>query len=191
MVRRNGVAHLASKSNSWEAAVLAWGGYDERVRGYEGVPGPEQPHKLHGSMNARQERVGPSAGRDSLCVFRIMRWCLYTPVYLPNPPTHHSMHFRYPCIAVCPPLVVLATVLDRRFGSGYGSEPTRFQIAGPGRQYTRTINSGTVRWTSQNPSQLGGLSAGCPAGRSVDSYNALVFCFIIIVCYQNRIFNIQ
>jgi len=62
---------------------------------------------------------------------------------------------------------------------------------GLGRQYTRTVNSGTVRWTFHNPSELGGLSAGCPAGPSVDSYNALVFCFIIIVCYQNRIFNIQ
>jgi len=30
--------------------------------------------------------------------------------------------------------VVLATGLDRHFGSGYGSEPNRSQIGGPGRQ---------------------------------------------------------
>jgi len=92
-------------------------------------------------------------------------------------------------------LIVLATVPQWRFGSEYGSEPTRFQIGGLGRHYTRTVNSGTVRWTSHNPSELGGLSAGCPAGcpagPSVDSYNALVFSFVIIVCYQNRIFNIE
>jgi len=68
----------------------------------------------------------------------------------------------------------IATVPDRRFGSGYRSEPTRFQIGCPGPQCTGTINSGTVRWTSHNLSELGGLSAGCPAGPSVDSYNALV-----------------
>ena len=88
-------------------------------------------------------------------------------------------------------LIVLATVQQWRFGSEYGSEPTRSQIGGLGRHYTRTVNSGTVRWTSHNASELGGLSAGCPAGPSVDSYNALVFSLIIIVCYQNRIFNIQ
>jgi hypothetical protein len=43
------------------------------VRGYDRVPGPEEPHKLHRSMKARQERMGLSAGKDRLCVFRIMR----------------------------------------------------------------------------------------------------------------------
>jgi len=43
------------------------------VRGYEGVHGREEQHKLRGSMKARQECVGPSAGKDRLCVFRIMR----------------------------------------------------------------------------------------------------------------------
>jgi len=32
------------------------------------------------------------------------------------------------------PRVVLAMGLDRHFGSGYGSEPNRSQICGPGRQ---------------------------------------------------------
>jgi len=70
---------------------------------------------------------------------------------------------------------VLATVPHRLFGFGYGSEPTQFQIGGLGQQYTRTVSSGTVQWTSHNLSELGGLPAGCPAGPSVDSYNALVF----------------
>ena len=30
--------------------------------------------------------MGPSAGKDGLCVFHIMRWYLYTPLYLPMPP---------------------------------------------------------------------------------------------------------
>jgi len=70
---------------------------------------------------------------------------------------------------------VLATVPDRHFGSGCGSEPNRCQIGGPGCQHTRTVNSGTVRCKSPNPSGLGGLSAGRPAGPSVDLYNVLIF----------------
>jgi hypothetical protein len=70
--------------------------------------------------------------------------------------------------------LVLATVLERHFGSGSGSEPTRCQIGGPGCQHTPTVNSGTVRCKSPNPSWLGGLSAGRPAGPAVDLYNILV-----------------
>jgi len=73
------------------------------------------------------------------------------------------------------PLVVLATVPDRHFGSGSGSELNRCQIGGPGCQHTRTVNPGTVRCKSPNPSGLGGLSAGHPAGPSVDLYNVLIF----------------
>jgi hypothetical protein len=54
--------------------------------------------------------------------------------------------------------VVLATVPDRHFGSGSGSKLNRCQIGGPGCQHTRTVNSGTVRCKSPNPSGLGGLS---------------------------------
>jgi len=71
--------------------------------------------------------------------------------------------------------LVLATVPDHHLGSGSGSEPNRCKIGGPGFQYTRTVNSGLVRCKSPNPSELGGLSAGRPAGPSVDLYNVLVF----------------
>ena len=73
------------------------------------------------------------------------------------------------------PEVVLATVPDRHFGSRSGSEPNHCQIGGPGCQHTRTVDSGTVRCKSPNPSGLGGLSAGRTAGPSVDLYNVLVF----------------
>ena len=71
--------------------------------------------------------------------------------------------------------MVLATVLNRRFGSGSVSQLNCCQIGSPGCQYTRTINSGTVQCKSPNLSELGGLSSGHAAGPSVDSYNALVF----------------
>jgi len=70
---------------------------------------------------------------------------------------------------------VWATVPDRHSSSGSGSEPNRCQIGGPGCQYSRTDNSGTVRCQYSNLSELGGLSAGRPAGPSVDLYNVLVF----------------
>jgi len=71
--------------------------------------------------------------------------------------------------------VVLATVPDSHFGSASRSKPNCCQIGGPGCLHTRTVNSGTVRCKSPNPSGLGGLSAGRPAGPSVDLYNVLVF----------------
>ena len=43
------------------------------MTGYEGLPGREEQHKLRGSMKARQECGGPSAGKERLGVFRIMR----------------------------------------------------------------------------------------------------------------------
>jgi hypothetical protein len=39
---------------------------------------------------------------------------------------------------------VFATVPDRHFGSGSGSELNHLQIDGPGCQYTRTVNPGSV-----------------------------------------------
>jgi hypothetical protein len=88
--------------------------------------------------------------------------------------------------AVCPPIgaidliptgmgVVLTTVPAGHVGSGSGSKPNSCQIGGPVCQHTGTANSGTVRCKSPNPSGLGGLSAGRPAGPSVDLYNVLVF----------------
>jgi len=70
---------------------------------------------------------------------------------------------------------VLATVPDRHFGSRSGSELNRYKIGGPDCQYTRTMNWGTVLCQSSNPSDLGRLSAGRPAGPSVDLYNVLFF----------------
>jgi len=40
----------------------------KRVREYEGIPGCEEPHKLRGSMKARQECMPPRAGKDRLCI---------------------------------------------------------------------------------------------------------------------------
>jgi len=73
------------------------------------------------------------------------------------------------------PTVVLATILDRHFGSGSGSKPNRCQNGSPGRQKTRTAHLVTVPWKTPNPSELGGLSAGRPAGPSLDSYKAVEF----------------
>ena len=69
---------------------------------------------------------------------------------------------------------MLAMVLHHLFRSGSRSEPNHCQIRGPGCQHTRTVNSGTDQYKSPNPSGLGGLSVGRPAGPSVDLYNALV-----------------
>jgi len=40
----------------------------ERVRGCDRLPGREEPHKLRGSMKARQECVEPRAGKDRVCI---------------------------------------------------------------------------------------------------------------------------
>ena len=53
-------------------------------------------------------------------------------------------------------------------------KPDHFQIGGPPRQYTQTVNFGTVPCEFPPASEFGGLSVGCPAGPSVDSYNAPV-----------------
>jgi hypothetical protein len=71
--------------------------------------------------------------------------------------------------------VVLAAVLDRHFGSRSGSEQNPGQIGRLGRQQTRTVNSGMVQLTSRYPSELGGFSAGCTAGPSVNIYTILAF----------------
>jgi len=42
--------------------------YRKRVRGYEGIPGHDELHKLRGSMNAWQECMGPRAGKDRVCI---------------------------------------------------------------------------------------------------------------------------
>jgi len=80
------------------------------------------------------------------------------------------------CFNMCPGWdEVIATDQDRRFGSRSWSELNYCNICGPGRQYTWTGNSGMVQWTSPPQSDLGGYSLGCPAGPSVDLYNAIAF----------------
>jgi hypothetical protein len=54
-----------------------------------------------------------------------------------------------------------------------GTEPLPIHCLG--HQCTRTVNSGKVRWSAPNLSELGELLVGCPAGLSVNLYNALVF----------------
>jgi len=93
------------------------------------------------------------------------------------------MKERQTILGGCCTQLVLATVPDRHFRSGSGSEPNRCQIGRWGCQHTRTVDSGTVRCKSPNPSGLGGLSAGRTAGPSVDLYNVLVFA----VAYLNII----
>jgi len=63
--------------------------------------------------------------------------------------------------------------LSLRIRVGVQTEP--LQIGGLGWQYTRTVTLGTVQKKSPNPSELGGLSAGRPAGPSIDSNKTLVF----------------
>jgi len=71
--------------------------------------------------------------------------------------------------------LVVAMVLDHHFRSGSRSNPNHWQIGGPGCQWTQTFTWGTVRWLTLNPFELGGLSAGHPAGPSIDSIKALAF----------------
>jgi len=66
-------------------------------------------------------------------------------------------------------------VPDRHFGIRSRSKLNHCQIGNPGRHWIRTVNSCTARWYDPNPSELGGLSVGRPAGPSIDSYKALVF----------------
>jgi len=82
---------------------------------------------------------------------------------------HHHGHGK------ASPCRLLIIVLDRRFGSGSGSEPNGCHTGGPGCQSTWTINSGTVWWETSNASEFGEMLVGCSAGRFVDSYTASVF----------------
>jgi hypothetical protein len=82
-------------------------------------------------------------------------------------------------ISLCQVLIciVIARILDHRCGSRSGLEPNCFKIGGLNCQNTWTVKWGTVQWYSPNPSEMGGLSVGCPVGPSVDSYNAFAFAF--------------
>ena len=83
-------SHVREKERFWLEE------HRKRLRGCDRLPGGDEPHKLHGSMKARQEclrnhthcvdlwKLGKSAWDQELrkiqCVFRcLMRWCLSTP----------------------------------------------------------------------------------------------------------------
>jgi len=53
----------------------------KRVRGYEGIPGHDEPHKLCGSMKAPQECVKPRAGKDWVCILYNEMMSIYPGVY--------------------------------------------------------------------------------------------------------------
>jgi len=125
----------------------------------------------HGSAGDKPGSAGDMSGSSSnhSHVFSLYsHLCICVSMYLYSYPSTHA-------ISGLAAGVVLATVPDRHFGSGSVSEPNRCQIGGPGCQHTRSVDSGTVRCKSPNPSGLGGLSAGRTAGPSVDLYNVLVF----------------
>jgi len=72
----------------------------KRVRGYEVVPGHEEPHKLCGSMKAQQDSMGPGAGKDSVCISHNVMMSIYPGVCKIYPPCcWDDLH--YPCISVC------------------------------------------------------------------------------------------
>jgi len=89
--------------------------------------------------------------------------------------------------------VVLAIIPNRRFGTGSGSEPNRCWIGSFCSQSMQTVHSCMVQWKCPKPSELGGWSAGRPAGPSVDSYNALVLqsdnSFLSKSCIQQPIIS--
>jgi len=84
------------------------------------------------------------------------------------------------------PSVVLAMVPDLHFTSGSRSKSISFLIGGPSCRSTRTVNSDTVRWQTPNPSEWGGLSAGRPAGPSIDSYKNPVLEFVHTILSKSR-----
>jgi len=71
--------------------------------------------------------------------------------------------------------ILLVMFADRHFGSGSGFNPNLCQMGGRGCQTTQTVDTGTVWWSSPNPSESGGMSAVHPAGSSMDSTRALTF----------------
>jgi len=51
------------------------------MRGYEGIPGHDEPHILRGSTKARQECMRPRAGKDRVCISYIEMMSIYTGVF--------------------------------------------------------------------------------------------------------------
>jgi hypothetical protein len=87
-------------------------------------------------------------------------------------------------------MIVLETVSDLRFQSGFQLGLNHRQIQGSGRQYTQPVNSGILRWEAPNPSEFGGLSACGPASLALYSYHALAFAvqylYLIKIAQKNN-----
>jgi len=71
------------------------------VRGYEVVPGHDEPRKLRVSMNPQQEGMGPRAGNDKLCISYNEMISIY-PVVSQKYTPRCLVHLRYLCISVRP-----------------------------------------------------------------------------------------
>jgi len=72
----------------------------KRVRGYDGILGHDEPHKMRGSMEAWQGCVGPRSGNERVCIAYNAMMSIYpgvSQVYTPC----HRVRLRYPCISVC------------------------------------------------------------------------------------------
>jgi len=66
-----------------------------------GLPGREEPHKLRGSMKARQECMGPRAGKDGVCISYHEMMSIYpgvSQIYTPR----CSIRLRYPVSLYAP-----------------------------------------------------------------------------------------
>jgi len=104
-------------------------------------------------------------------------WIVETEFSIPQPFTDTGDFTLVACSTYLNPWIVLATVLDRPVRSGSRSKPNCHQFGDPGWQFTPTVNSRTVRWKSPTLSELGGMSAGCPAGTSIDCIRLLILQF--------------
>ena len=58
------------------------------MRGYELISGHDEPHKLGGYMNARQECATPRAGQDRVCISYNETMPIYPGVFQIYTPCH-------------------------------------------------------------------------------------------------------
>ena len=70
------------------------------VKGYLGIPGHDEPHKLGASTNARQECMRPRAWNDRLCISFIEMMSIYPRVFQIYT-SCCCVHLHYPCISIC------------------------------------------------------------------------------------------
>jgi len=72
----------------------------KRVRGYDGIQGHDEPHKLCGSTKAYQECMPPSAWKDTVCISYIEMLSIYSGVFQIYTGCCW-VHLHHPCISVC------------------------------------------------------------------------------------------